>query len=142
MAGENGLGAIARFGLSFVQAAMGLFGAGSVIFAAHNLFLRYYANEWVGIQFSGVNGCNGEDMVANGDLIGGQTFCNKPENFVPWIEIYKRHPVEAAAYYGTAAALILLIGFIWSLTQRRRASATPFGGPAKTADPSEHEHLR
>jgi hypothetical protein len=139
---KKGPASIFQMGLALVQGVMGLFGAGSVIFAAHSLFLRYYANEWAGIQFSGVNGCAGEDMIANGDLIGGQTFCNKPENFVPWIEIYRRHWQAALAYYGAAAAVIVIIGFVWILLQRNRASATPFGGPTRQVDPAQHEHLR
>jgi len=125
-----------------VQAIIGLCGAGSVIYGAHTLFLRYYANEWRGVQISGVNGCAGEEGVANGDLFSGVTLCNKPENFVPWIEVYRHHWQVAASYYGAAAIAILLIGFLWSLTQRRRASVTPFGGPAKVVDLTEHEHLR
>jgi len=136
------IGHSARLGIALVQGVVALFGAGSVIAAAHALFLRYYAREWTGIQFSGVNGCAGEEWIANGDLIGGQTLCNKPENFVPWIEVYRHHWQAAVGYYGAAVALILLIGFIWSLTQRRQASSTPFGGPTKTVDLSEHEHLR
>jgi len=137
-----GLGHWAQMGLTLVQGVIGVFGAGSVIYGAHTLFLRYYANEWRGVQLSGVNGCVGEESVANGDLFSGVTLCNKPENFVPWIEVYRHHWQVAAAYYGAAAAAILFIGFLWSLTQRRRASATPFGGPAKVADLTEHEHLR
>lgn len=142
MKDQTGPTTILRYGLAAVQAVMGLFGAGSVIFAAHKLFLRYYANEWAGIQFSGVNGCAGEDMIANGDLIGGQTFCNKPENFVPWIEIYRHHPRAAALYYGAALMVILLAGLIWHWVHRSRATVTPFGGAPKPASPSDSEHLR
>lgn len=95
-----------------------------------------------GIQFSGVNGCQGEDMIANGDLIGGQTFCNKPENFVPWIEVYRHHPLAAALYYGAAVAAILLIGFIWHVMQRNRATIMPFGGPTNAPPAADSEHLR
>jgi hypothetical protein len=142
MTRRTGLASLAQIGLGLVQGVVALFGAGSIIFAAHNLFLRYYANEWAGIQFSGVNGCKGEEVVANGDLLEGQTLCNQPENFMPWIELYRRHWQAALLYYGAAAVLILFIGFLWSLTQRRRASVTPFGGPTKIGDLSEHEHLR
>ena len=132
----------AQMGLGLFQGVMGLFGAGSVVFAAHKLFLRYYANEWRGVQISGVNGCAGEEMIANGDLFAGETLCNQPENFVPWIEIYRHHWQAALAYYGGAAAVILVVGFVWSWLQRRRGSATPFGAPAEVGDLSEHEHLR
>jgi hypothetical protein len=133
---------VLRVAFGFVQAIMGLFGAGSLIFAAHSLFLRYYQNEWIGIQYAGVNGCQGEDMVANGDLIGGQTFCNRPENFVPWTLIYRHHPLAAATYYGAAAAVIVLIGFVWSRLQRSHATTTPFGIAPPSIELTHHEHLR
>jgi len=133
---------IFQAGHAVVQGLMRLAGAGAILFGAHQLFLRYYAKEWAGIQFTGPNGCAGEDMIANGDLIGGQTFCNKPENFIPWIEVYKNHPLAAACYYGAAAAAILLIGVIWHLLQRRRGVEAPFGGPQPLSDPSTSEHLR
>jgi hypothetical protein len=118
-----------------------LFSAGAVLYGAHTLFLRYYAREWGGIQFAGVNGCQGEDMIANGDLIEGQTFCNKPENFVPWIEIYRRHWQAAPLYYGAALAVILILGLILTWLQRRMAPANPFGG-ARPVSPADAKHLR
>jgi len=133
---------IFRLGLGAVQAIARLFGAGAVLFGAHTLFLRYYANEWGGIQFAGVNGCAGESMVANGDLIEGQTFCNKPENFVPWIEIYRRHWQAAAIYYGLALVVILLIGLALHAMQKRQAPTAPFGGPQRPATSADAEHLR
>lgn len=142
MSDRAGPGVILRYGLAAVQAIMGLFGAGSVIFAAHKLFLRYYANEWAGIQFSGVNGCAGEERIANGDLFEGQTFCNKPINFVPWIEVYRRHWQAAALYYGAALVVILLAGLIWHLVHRSRATVTPFGGAPKKPSAADSEHLR
>ncbi len=142
MSESPGPGRLLHFGLAALQGLAGLFGAGSVIVGAHTLFLRYYAKEWGGIQFSGVNGCVGEDMIANGDLFDGQTFCNKPENFVPWIEVYRHHPRAAALYYSAALVLILVIGFVWHLLQRSRATSTPFGGAPPAPDPATNEHLR
>ena len=109
-----------RFALGFVQGIMGLFAGGAVIYEAHSLFLQYYANEWIGIQYSGVNGCAGEETIANGDIIGGKTICNQPENFMPWIEVYRHHPLAAAAYYGAAIAILLAIAFVWRWSQKRR----------------------
>ena len=136
------LGLFARYGLATVKGVVGLFGAGSVIFAAHTLFLRYYANEWAGLQLMGVNGCAGEDMVANGDLIGGQTFCNKPLNFFPWIELYRHHMLAAALYYGVACVVILVIGFFLNAAQQRLAGRTPYGGSPAPPLPGDSEHLR
>lgn len=142
MSDRAGPGVVVRYGLAVVQGVMGLFGAGSVIVAAHTLFLRYYAREWGGLQFSGVNGCAGEEAIANGDLFEGQTYCNKPINFVPWVEMYRRHWQAAAVYYGVAAAVIILVGFIWHRLLRNRATTNPFGGAPKSSPPSESEHLR
>ncbi len=130
-----------RNGLGLVQGATRLFGSGAILFEAHNLFLRYYGREWSGMLVAGVNGCAGTDMVANGDLLEGQTFCNQPENFVPWVLLYRRHWVAALIYYGVALALILVIGLIWSRLARS-ATATPFGGPPAPVSPADHEHLR
>jgi hypothetical protein len=131
-----------RFGLALAQTIMGLVGASSVIVAAHTLFLRYYAREWSGIQFAGVNDCVGEDMIANGDLLEGKTFCNQPENFVPWFAVYRHHWQVAALYYGAGLMLILLLGLVMALMQSRLAPATPFGAPAKPPSPGDSEHLR
>jgi hypothetical protein len=136
------VGNMARYGYAVAQGMMGLFAAGAVLAGAHKLFLRYYANEWRGVQISGVNGCVGEDMIANADLIGGKTFCNKPENFVPWVEVYRHHPRAAALYYGVAVTVILIIGLLAVVAQRRIGATTPFGGSAKPAAPADHEHLR
>ncbi len=119
------VGVAARYALGVIQGIMGLFAAGAVIYEAHSLFLWYYAREWQGIQLSGVNGCAGEDMVANGDLFNGKTFCNKPENLVPWVEIYRHHPLVAAAYYGGLLAIVGLIALVWMLAQRRSRPPDP-----------------
>lgn len=116
------MGNAARYALSLVQGIMSLFAAGTVVYEAHRLFLWYYAREMVGIQLSGVNGCAGEDLVANGDLFSGKTFCNRPENLVPWIEIYRHHPLAAAAYYGSLLLILGLIAAIWIFGQRRRGA--------------------
>ena len=129
-------------GLAWTQGILRLFSAGAVIFEAHNLFLRYYAREWQGIQLAGVNGCQGEDQIANGDLFIGQTFCNKPENFMPWLEVYRHHPVSVALYYGIALVVIVAVGWVISAGHRRLASTTPFGGPQPPADVTHSEHLR
>jgi hypothetical protein len=112
------------------------------LYGAHSLFLRYYAREWEGIQISGVNGCAGMEQVVNGDLFDGQTLCNQPENFVPWIEIYKRHWEVAAAYYGGGLLVILVIGAIMFLLQRTRPSSAPFGETPVVLSPADSEHLR
>lgn len=132
----------ARWGLAWTQGILRLVSAGAVLFEAHTLFLRYYAREWQGIQLRGVNDCHLEDSIANGDLFIGQTFCNKPENFVPWIEVYRLHPVAAAVYYGIAALVIIAIGIAISAAHRRLAGTKPFGDGGKVRPPSEHEHLR
>ena len=131
-----------RAGLSVGRSTIGLFGAGAVLFEAHKLFLRYYQREWQGIQFTGVNGCQGEEAIANGDLYAGQTYCNQPENFAPWVEVYRHHWQAAAAYYGVILSALLLIGFILSWLQHRLASPTPFGRPPTAAAPVDSEHLR
>jgi hypothetical protein len=119
-----------------------LFGAGAVLFEAHQLFLRYYIREWNGIQVVGVNGCAGKEAVANGDLFQGQTFCHQPENFVPWVEVYRNHLQAAAIYYGVILAALLIIGFTLNWLQHRMAGRTPFGGRAKAPSPINSEHLR
>ena len=119
------MGNAARYALSFAQGIMSLFAAGTVVYEAHRLFLWHYAREMTGIQLSGVNGCAGEDRVANGDLFSGKTFCNQPENLAPWIEIYRHHPLAAVAYYGSLLLLLGLIAAIWIFSQRRRG-ATDF----------------
>lgn len=129
-------------GLSFGRSMIGLFGAGAVLFEAHKLFLRYYQVEWQGIQFTGVNGCAGEEHVANGDLFEGQTYCHQPENFTPWVEVYRHHWQAAAWYYGAILVVLLLVGFTLSWLQHRLASQTPFGGPPRAPSPADSEHLR
>lgn len=136
------LGMLVRHGLVSVQGMLRLFSAGAVIYEAHQLFLSYYSREWNGMLFSGVNGCQGESMVANGDLFEGQTFCNQPINFFPWLELYRRHWLAALLYYGVAAIVIILIGFAISAAQRRLAGRAPFGGPAAPPAPSSSEHLQ
>ena len=128
-------------GLSLVQNLMQLFVAGAVLFEAHRLFLSYYAREWAGIQIAGVNGCVGEEMIANADLFEGQTLCNKPINYVPWVEMYRRHWQTAAVYYGAALALILAAGFILHLLHHR-GTTTPYGEAAPAPSPVDSEHLR
>ena len=130
-----------RAGLSLVQNLMRLFVAGAVLVEAHKLFLSYYAREWSGIQIAGVNGCAGEDAIANADLLEGQTFCNEPINYFPWIELYRRHWQAAAIYYGVAFALILLGGFILHMLQPR-GSTTPYGAVTPAPSPADSEHLR
>ena len=142
MSERTGLGQLLQTGHALAGGVMRLFGAGAILFEAHRLFLQYYSKEWIGIQYAGVNGCIGEDMIANGDLIGGQTFCNKPENFFPWVAVYQNHPVAAAAYYGAALALILVIGFVWHSLQRRRPTDAPFGDVQAPIAPADSEHLR
>lgn len=131
-----------RFAFALIAGVTQLFAAGSLLYGAHTLFLRYYAREWRGIQISGVNGCQGEDMIANGDLFDGKTFCNQPENFVPWFEIYRRHWHAAVLYYGAALLGIVAIGIVLTLLQKRLASTTPFGSGAKVLSPADSEHLR
>ena len=136
-----GLGLATRSALALLQGVMRLFTAGAVIYEAHRLFLRYYAREWAGIQLTGVNNCVGEDTIANGDLFEGKTFCNQPINFVPWLELYRRHWQAACLYYGAALVIIILIGLALSLAQRRLANSQPFGGTVRPP-PTESEHLR
>jgi hypothetical protein len=121
---------------------MRLFGAGAVLYGAHMLFLRYYAREWAGMQFAGVNGCAGEEMIADGDLLEGQTYCNKVINFVPWVELYRRHWQAATLYYGVVLAAILLAGLVVLWMQWRLAPTSPFGSGGKALSPAESEHLR
>ncbi len=137
----GGVGAWARSGLAVGQSVFGLFGAGAVLFEAHQFFLRYYAQEWGAVQYAGVNGCAHEESIVNGDLLMGQTLCNQPENFVPWVVVYRHHPTVAAIYYGSIITVIVLIGFVLHLIQRRLATTTPFGS-APAPSPVDSEHLR
>jgi hypothetical protein len=139
---SGGPGSWFRAGLSVGRGVIGLFGAGAVLFEAHKLFLRYYQREWQGIQFTGVNGCQGEEALANGDLFQGQTYCNQPENFVPWVQLYQRHWQAAAVYYGIILTVLLTVGFTLSWIQHRIASQDPFGAPAKAVSPADSEHFR
>jgi len=136
------IGRLANYGLAWAQGLVGLFGAGAVLFEAHRLFLRYYANEWGAVQLEGPNDCSQVGQIANGDLIGGETFCNQPINFVPWVEVYRHHPVAAAAYYGSVLAAILIAGSLLFFVQRRLATASPFGAVNSNPDPGMSEHLR
>jgi hypothetical protein len=131
-----------RYGLVIAQSVTALFSTGAVLYGAHTLFLRYYAREWEGVQIAGVNGCAGAERVVNGDLFEGQTLCNQPENFVPWVEIYRRHWQVAAAYYGTGLAAIFVIGFLLVMMQRRLAPRDPFGAAPSALAPENSEHLR
>lgn len=142
MSNWPGLHTLLRFGLAAAGGIIRLFAAGAVLFEAHQLFLRYYAREWGGIQFSGVNGCAGEDGIANGDLFEGQTFCNQPINFVPWVELYRRHWLVAVGYYAAIVAVLVLIGWLMHLGQRRLAGANPYGSSPTAPAPAESEHLR
>lgn len=111
--------------MGIVQSVLGLFAAGSLLFGAHKLVLWYYSREWMGVQFAGVNDCMGEDRIANGDLFEGKTFCNQPENLFPWYVIYERHWLAILGYYATIAAGLILIGWLWRLSQRRAAPIDP-----------------
>jgi hypothetical protein len=142
MSARAGPWTLFRFGLAVVHGFLQLFVAGAVITEAHSLFLRYYAREWQGIQFTGPNGCAGEEMVVNGDLFEAQTLCNQPENFVPWIEVYRNHWQAAAVYYGVGLIVIIIIGYVLLLIQRRLAPAAPFGEAAPTPSLDASEHLR
>lgn len=143
MTGPAGaLGRLARYGLGWVQGLIALAGAGSVLFEAHRLFLRYYAKEWGGIQISGVNGCQGEDLIANGDLFSGETFCHEALNFVPWIVVYRNHWQVAAAYYGAILIVLLLVGILVLFLQPRQSATKPFGSGQPATHPRQHEHFR
>lgn len=142
MIGARDLYRIARLGLGRSQGILRLFTAGSVLVGAHQLFLRYYQREWEGLKASGVNGCEGDELIANADLFAGQTFCNEPENFVPWIEVYRHHPVAAAIYYGVALAIILAFGLAIGVVYRRMGGRKPFGATPKPLPTTDHEHLR
>jgi len=131
-----------RVGLSLAQGTLRLFGSGAVVFEAHNLFLKYYDVEWRGIQAVGVNDCARQENIANGDLFEGTTICHQPENFFPWFEVYRHHPVTAAAYYCVAAVIIIAVGLVWRAVQQRLVTSTPFGDAPQPADPSDSEHLR
>ena len=130
-----------RYGLAVVQSIAALWSAEAVLHRAHNLFLGYYEHEWEGIQLSGVNGCAGTEQVVNGDLFSGETLCNAPVNFVPWIELYRRHWQVAALYYGCALLVILVIGYVLFALQRRLAPRAPFGETVQTSA-ADSEHLR
>ncbi|MBL8554610.1 MAG: hypothetical protein JNL41_10060 [Phenylobacterium sp.] len=136
-----GVVARTRMGLAWSQGILRLFSAGTVLYEAHQLFLRYHAREWQGIQLRGVNDCRGEEIVASGDLFVGQTFCNKPINFVPWVEVYRNHLAQAAIYYGVALVLIVLIGVVIGFAFKRLGTTTPYGAH-KRLPPSQHEYLR
>ncbi len=142
MSAGNSPFSLFRYGLAVIQSFAALFSTGAVLFGAHTLFLRYYAREWEGLQFSGVNGCAGVEHVVNGDLFDGQTLCNRPENFVPWIEIYRRHWDTATAYYGLIFIVILAVGALIMRLQRGHASPAPYGAAAPAPSPEHDEHLR
>jgi hypothetical protein len=120
-----GLGLSAYVGYSFFRAIIGVFSAGAVFYEAHTKFLKYYEREWMGVQIRGPNDCMGVDRIANGDLFSGQTFCNQPENFVPWIVIYQNHWQAAVVFYGAIVAVMLAVAGLWWLLQSRRRAATP-----------------
>ena len=142
MSARAGPWTLFRYGLAVIHGIVQLFATGAIIYEAHSLFLQYYSREWQGIQFTGPNGCAREEMVVNGDLFEGQTLCNQPENFVPWIEVYRHHWKVAAAYYGTGLIVILIIGYVLVLVQRRLAPAAPFGDGPPAPSPEDSEHLR
>ncbi|MDB5584479.1 MAG: hypothetical protein JWR80_9655 [Bradyrhizobium sp.] len=129
-----------RFGNAVALSLFTLFSSG-IVYEAHTRFLQYYIREWEGVQLVGVNGCNGMERVVNGDLIEGQTLCNQPVNFMPWIEIYRRHWQEAALYYGAILVALCLIGVLVLRWQNRRAARSPFGHSAPAPAPEDDEHL-
>ncbi|MBO9499547.1 MAG: hypothetical protein J7483_08840 [Novosphingobium sp.] len=133
---------LARLGLAIVQSVVALFGAGSVLYGAHRLFLWYYANEMRGIQIGLASSCGGAEHVVNGDLFEGETLCNKPINAVPWTELYRRHWDTALAYYGIGLFVILLIGLVVFYLQRSHAPVAPFGEAPAAPSPQDSEHLR
>ena len=142
MSARAGPWTLFRYGLAVIHGFVQLFAAGAIIYEAHTLFLRYYIREWQGIQFTGPNGCAGEETVVNGDLFEAETLCNRPENFVPWFEVYQHHWKVAAAYYGIGLIVIMIVGYLLLLVQRRLAPAAPFGEAAPAPSPDESEHLR
>lgn len=142
MSGGSNPAALFRYGLAVAQSVVALFGAGTVLYQAHTLFLRYYQREWAGIQFAGVDGCKGTEQVVDGDLFDGETICNSPTEIFTWTEVYRRHWDTAAIYYGTALAIILVIGLIVMMMQRRTAPHTPFGEAQPVLSPKDSEHLR
>jgi hypothetical protein len=132
---------LVRFGLGVVQSITALFSGGAVIYGAHSLFLSYYIREWQGIQFAGVNGCAGTEQVVNGDLLEGETLCHDVVNYVPWIEMYRRHWDTAAIYYGVILLGFLVIGLLFVMLQRRLTHHAPFGEPTPAASLEASEHL-
>lgn len=131
-----------RSGLSVAQSIIQLFAAGTILYGVHTLFLGYYAREWRGVQIAGVDGCAGMERAVNGDLFEGETLCHQPENFVPWIEIYRRHWEAAGIVYGVVLALMILIGVVILRWQRRLAAHVPFGRTPAAPPPEKDEHLR
>jgi hypothetical protein len=126
---DPGLRQSAHAALGLTQAALGLFAAGTVIYEIHSMFLRLYAQEWAAIQMFGPNRCAGVAMIANGDIYAGKTFCNDLINMFPWAQIYANHADEAAAYYGAAGAVMLLIAWGWRRARRRPARKRQRRGP-------------
>jgi len=143
MNSENGAVGTARLGLAVIQMIVRLVGAGSVLFSAHRLFLRYFHNEMIGLLFSGVNRCAGEEQVANGDLITDAiTLCHEPLNYAPWLVLYRHHWQAASAYYGAILLAIILAGYVVTRLQRRAIPSSPFGRPVRGPSPVDSEHLR
>jgi len=134
--------ALIRYGYAAVQSVVALVGAGSIIYGAHRLFLSYFAREWGGLMFAGVNGCAHEEAIVDADLFDDAvTLCNRVENYVPWVEIYRRHWQVAAAYYGAILLGIAVVGVLVFLLQRRLTRHAPFGEPISTASLEASEHL-
>ena len=122
MAGSGpGLRQSAHAALGFTQGMLGFFAAGTVIYEIHTAFLRNHAQEWAAIQMFGVNDCAGVAMIANADIYAGKTFCNDLINYFPWAQIYTDHADEAAAWYGSAGTVMLLIAWAWRRARRRSA---------------------
>jgi hypothetical protein len=139
---NSGLGSLLRFGLGWSQGIIGLVGAGSVLFEANRYFVRFYAREMAGLQFSGTNDCAGVEQVANGDLIlDAETYCRSLTNYFPSLVLYQHHRVAAAAYYGVIVAAMLVVGLALLAAQRRIKSAAPFGEGAGARRAAHHEHL-
>ena len=123
--GKVGIGLSTRFAFGLAQGIFGLFTAGALLYELHTFFLKYYQQEWFGIQFNGVNRCSGTGWIANGDLFGGSTFCNDFLNFFPWLVIYMDHPGAAIIYYGVVAALLIGIGLLWKATHKKPPPLDP-----------------
>ena len=138
---EGGMISATRSGHTLIQGVLGLAAGGTVLGTAHALFLRIYQREWGEIQFTGPNECAGEERIANGDLFGGETICNKVENiFTPWISVYQHHFKVALIYYGLIFLVVFGVGLVWTLAQRR-PPAKPFGTATKLVL-RDNEHLR